>query len=241
MILVDDRTGSAELAPLLTTPSHITRLEYADFSFIGNGPHGPVSVGVERKTIMDLISSIASGRLSGHQMIGLIDNYDWVYLLVEGQWRVDARTGDLFRKILITNRWVKVRLGKRTFKGFAIYNFLNTVRVMCDILIVRVNTPKETAQWLDGVYKWWGKPWEAHKSHSQFQVRQKHVGLVKPSLVARVAKEFSGVGWDKAKVIAEEIMSVGMLAEATVEDLMNVGGIGKVLANSIYKEVRRDG
>ena len=239
MILVDDRTGSAELAPLLTTPHHIARLEYADFSFIGNGPHGPTTIGVERKTIMDLISSIASGRLSGHQMIGLIDSYDWVYLLVEGQWRVDARTGDLFRKIPITNRWVKVRLGKRVFKAFGIYNFLNTVRVMCDIIVVRVNTPKETAQWLDGIYKWWDKPWEAHKSHSQFQVRQKHVSLVKPPLITRIAKEFSGVGWDRAMDIGDLFKSPKELAHATIEELMKVPGIGKVLANSIYKEVRR--
>ena len=240
MILIDDRTGSAELAPFIKTPTAITRLEYGDFSFVGNGPDGPVVVGVERKTVMDLVSSIASGRLSGHQMVGLIEDYDWVYLIVEGQWKADYRTGVLYR-LNNNNRWVKVRLGRRVFKAFGIYNFLNTVRVMCDIIIVKVNDMHETALWLDGTYKWWDKPWEMHKSHSQFQVRQKHASLVKPSLTTRIAKEFSGVGWDKAIAVGDLFNSPLELAQATVDELMRVPGIGKVLAHTMYKEVRRNG
>ena len=59
MILIDSRIGSAELAPLISTPNILCQLEFADFTFSGNGPAGQVAVGVERKTIMDLLQSMA--------------------------------------------------------------------------------------------------------------------------------------------------------------------------------------
>ena len=238
MILVDDRTGSAELEPLIQTTTAVVRLEYADFSWVGWGPTGPAIIGVERKTIMDLISSMISGRLSGHQMVGLMADYDWVYLLVEGQWKADTAGG--LQNLTTWNRWVKVKIGKREFKMADIYNFLNTLTVMCGAVIVRTSTPQETALWLDGTYRWWQKGWEEHKSHSQFQIREGFVSLQKPTLVTRVAKEFAGVGWGKARVIGKKYRTMQGLMNADMKGLMDVDGIGKVLAKSIVREVEGD-
>ena len=82
MILVDDRIGAVEIAPLLGSPNVTCRLEFADFAWSGNGPDGQVDIGVERKSLLDLLASMTTGRLSGHQMVGLTAQYDWVYLLV---------------------------------------------------------------------------------------------------------------------------------------------------------------
>ena len=84
MILIDSRTGSGELAPYISSPKLVCHLDFADFSFSGNGPEGGVGIGVERKGVMDLLQSMTSGRLVGHQLIGLQKEYDWTYLLVVG-------------------------------------------------------------------------------------------------------------------------------------------------------------
>ena len=94
MILLDDRTGSGELLPLFRpydAPVELARLDFGDACWLGNGATGPELVGVERKTIHDLVSSMRSKRLSGYQLPGLLRTYDWVYLLVEGVWRCGGR------------------------------------------------------------------------------------------------------------------------------------------------------
>jgi ERCC4-type nuclease len=76
--------------------SKIERMQFGDFSWLGNGPDGaPWSIGVERKTIGDMIQSITSDRFSGHQLPGLLNTYNAVYVLVEGLYRPDQRTGVL--------------------------------------------------------------------------------------------------------------------------------------------------
>src|SRR5574341_1238250 len=89
MILLDDRAGSKDLAPFMpkSVPFTLTRLEYGDVAFSGRGPSGVCTVGVEIKKIPDLVDCIYSGRFAGHQLPGMLDTYDYCYLLVEGATR----------------------------------------------------------------------------------------------------------------------------------------------------------
>src|ERR1044071_4618368 len=91
MILrIDDRIGSVELAPLFQSygiKPIVCRLEFGDLDFVGRGPQGGCAIVVERKRINDLVSSIQSKRLSGHQTPGMARSYDYAYLIVEGIWR----------------------------------------------------------------------------------------------------------------------------------------------------------
>ena len=86
-VQVDDRVGSRELLPELKRlhiPAEKVRLPFADAAFEGNGPAGPVKVGIERKTIYDLMQSMTTGRLSAHQLPGLVQNFDHRWIVVEG-------------------------------------------------------------------------------------------------------------------------------------------------------------
>ena len=107
MILVDPRAGSRELIPLLEaygSPRRIPvqlaaeEMPAGDFLFEGNGPYGRVRVGVERKTIPDLINSRDQGRLMGTgkspgQVHKMMEQFDYSWLLVEGIWRGNPETG----------------------------------------------------------------------------------------------------------------------------------------------------
>jgi len=235
MILVDDRTGSAELAPLLHSPTIVCRLPFSDFSWSGNGPEGPVSIGVERKRIHDFLSSMISGRLSGHQLIGLTREYDWVYLVVEGVWRPDRRNGTL----VVPGHgggWRPLSHGSRRFMARDVYRFLNSLVVCCGVITVSTSNDWETARWLDACHGWWEKSWDRHSSHLQFQATE-YAQLSKPSLVARVAAQLDGIGWTKARVVSSAFPSLPDLMHASVDDLMELDGVGPVLAKSIWEQL----
>ena len=114
MIQIDERTGSAELQSLFPpgVPTIVGRLEFGDFAFLGNGPEDePVSIGVERKGIRDLLNSMVTGRLVGHQLIGLVNNYHYVYIVVEGLWRFNPTDGMMEEHS--NGGWVPIQLGSR--------------------------------------------------------------------------------------------------------------------------------
>jgi len=235
MILVDSRIGSVEIAPLLQKPI-ICRLEYADFAFTGNGPSGPINIGVERKTLLDFLQSMTTGRLSGHQIIGLTQQYDQVYLLIEGIWRPDRRTG-ILQRIGKNGKWIAAAQGSRRFMARDIYNFINTLQVICGIVTVMTSNHWETAIWLRACHGWWGKKWIGHKSHLQFQKPIVHAQLSKPNLVTRMANQLTGIGWDKARKLGEHFADMFDLLNASEEELMEIEGIGPKLASKIWEEI----
>src|SRR3989304_2010126 len=139
MVLVDDRVGSAGLADLLKD-AILTTLEYGDCAFSGNGPNGIIKIGVERKAISDLIQSINSGRLSGHQLPGLLETYDRVYLLVEGQWRGNRKDG-----IVEVFRHGKFKpLGASRFTSKRIWGYLTALNASTGITVFVTSDMVET-------------------------------------------------------------------------------------------------
>ena len=234
MIMIDDRTGSAELAPLLSSPTVVCRLDFADFAWSGNGPEGPVDVGVERKSLMDLLQSMTTGRLSGHQLIGLTQHYDWIYLVIEGIWRPDRHSG-ILQRINRGGKWGPAAQGSRRFMARDIYNFVNTLAVMCGIITVYTSNQWETGKWLDSIHGWWGKEWGKHKSHLQFQKPTVHAHLSKPGLTTRFFSQLDGIGWDKARKLGAAFPTMADVFEA--EDWEKVDGIGPKLAASMAKQI----
>ena len=237
MILVDNRIGSAEIAPLLSTSHILCQLEFADFAWGGHGPDGPVNVGTERKSLPDFLNSMTTGRLSGHQLIGLLRDYDHCYVIVEGIWRPNRKTGVL-QKIGRGRKWVDAAQGSRRFMARDVYNFINTLQVICGVVVVATANRWETAKWLDSCHGWWGKEWEKHKSHLQWHKPSPAgaIQLVKPNLVARVASQFDGVGWDKARKIGKEFVGITEFMAATKKELTQIEGIGPKVADSIIKQ-----
>ena len=236
MILVDDRAGSKEIFPFISPPKSLCHLEYADFAFGGNGPEGQVSVGVERKGILDLIQSMTSGRLVGHQLIGLKKEYDFVYLLVEGIWRPDRRTGVLMKPK--GKGWGAIAQGSRRFMARDIWAFLQSVSILCGVQVAMTSNQWETGRWLDTVYGWWSRPWAKHKSHLQWHKPQEYASLAKPNLVTMIAAQFDGVGWDKARKIGAAFDLQGFLG-AGAKDLQEIEGIGPKIAESIIEQRRK--
>lgn len=262
MIYVDSRAGSKELAPLLHArgmPVTLTRMEYGDVSWLGQGMDGePVSVGVEYKTIHDVIRCMCDGRFAGHQLPGLVQAYDLAYLLVEGLWRPNSKTGILeYRKS--RGEWAEVHSGSRRFMYRDLVTWLSTAEIKGGIRSWRVSDLSEASIWISTQYRWWSENggWESHKSHLAFHDgtrfgynyrRERAAQMVnglsdrallqRPSLCRMVAAQLPGIGWEKSAPIAKRYRTVEALTDATVEELQELKGIGPKLAQGIYNSLR---
>lgn len=92
-ILVDHQGGSGFLTdlPPLTSLSRLARLHSADCCFIGRHPatgRRTVLVGIEVKSIGDLLSSCQTGRLQDTQLAKMLSEYEVRWLVYYGQYRV---------------------------------------------------------------------------------------------------------------------------------------------------------
>ena len=237
MIYVDNRIGSKELHPLFPKgTAELTYLEYADFMFTGHHEAGDVVIGVERKTIGDFVNSMCSGRLSGRQLIGMLNSYHYIYLVIEGAFRANPETGVL--EIPIWGGWTEFSAGRRHFMARDIWAFMNTIQVICGVHCYHTSTKSDTVHYIRALRHWWVKEYGEHSGHLQPNTGQS-VQLTKASLVRRVAYQIDGVGWKgKSRALDLKYGSVVELANTTPEELMELEGIGKKLSGSIVKQLR---
>lgn len=157
----------------LGVPITVTELEFGDAMWVGKGPGGKeVIVGVERKRIGDLVNSMRSQRLSGHQLRGLNQSYDVVYLVVEGVWRPGSG-GEIETYAGKTKGWVPLYadVDRNAVKYKQVVSYLNSLSLMARTMsgepwrVVHTSYPTDTASLYATYYEWWQK--ESHKSADQ--------------------------------------------------------------------------
>lgn len=236
LILIDRREGSADLTKHIPN-SVLVELDFGDASFAGNGPDGPVEIGVERKRIGDLINSIMSGRLSGHQIPGMLETYYRSYLIIEGLCKENPHTGmvEVRRGI----EWKEIRTGTRTIRVRDIFLYLTTLEVMTGVIVRKTTGIKGTAAQIIWLSDWWGKRWEEHKGHlTMHKTPPPAVFLKKPSTLRRIAAELPSVGWKRSQAVEEYFGSLKAMVNSTEEQWLEVGGIGKATAKAVLEVLK---
>lgn len=240
MILLDNRVGSRDLIKWLPDIATLDRLEFADAVWEGKGMDNegneqPVLVGVERKNIPDLCSSIDTGRFTGHQAPGMLVVYDVCYLIVEGHLRA-TREGMLktFKRGCRERNWGEV------------INFLDGVELRLGFHVRFSANAGETALFLRHCHNSWQKPWHSHKSH--LAVKEGKVGSPKGGgvveflspkrlLVMKMAAQVDGIG-SKAREISKKFDTPLEMAMAGKEEWMGIKGIGKGLAERMVEAMQ---
>ncbi len=237
MIYIDSRLGSKELLPLFPQgTAQLTSLKFGDFAFTGSGPGGRVlTVGIERKTANDLLQCIKSGRLS-NQLLGMRQNYDVSFLLVEAQFRENAETGYLeyFNQYF---KWYATQFIQKS-----VWGFLNDVMLVAGVRVFQTRKTAESVAWITSLYSWFNeKEWEQHRAcyapHIDLDPEFRKGRGEKAPLVRRWLNELSGVGHDKAKAIEAAVGDVEGLFALSEEDFEKIPGIGKTLSKSIWNEL----
>lgn len=240
-ILVDNRAGSKELAPLLPkAKTKLTRLDFGDVMFLGNGPDGPVTIGVEHKTIGDVVSCMHDGRFAAHQLPGMRDTYHISYLMVEGRTKAD-QSGLLWWFHAVKKKWIQPYGGaKRVPVAWQDYHqWLCSMTHQGGVHVLHTETKKQSARLITALSRWWGKPWEKHGSLKVFNEASPIVmPLTKVSTRRLIAAQLPGVGWEKSKAIAAHFSSVVEMCLATPKEWEAIPGVGKKLSQQITQELQ---
>ena len=193
MILIDDREGSKELIkyPPLNDKSRATLAKLskgstrsADVAFLAQGPNGPEMLGIEMKSIDDLIDSLHTARLQGMdgQLEQMKEDYSpgFRWLLVYGQYRPNPEpmmTKDhrpsYGLQVYRDNKgrsdrrsgWYTRKIGTKPvlygmIEGFLSGPALPSIGFQCH----KVNTIEEAAVWVYCLHHTWTKKWHEHKS-----------------------------------------------------------------------------
>ena len=241
-ILVDDREKkNSHGHELFSSIQHLhlpverTRLEFGDAAFIGNGPRGKsVMVGVERKTIRDLMNSFTSKRLQSIQLPGMVETYQYRWIVVEGLWRPAS---DNVIEIYRGGGW---RPAESRVPYHVIEQFLVAMEVNCGVWVRHTHNLRETALFLGNLYHWWGKRWEEHRSHLALEkgLAVDRLLLARPSYERTFAATIPGIGWEKSKAVVKRFGTVERMVNASEEEWRSVPGIGKKMGQAIPKLMR---
>lgn len=239
-LYVDYRAGSVDLLKYMPDDlAEKTTLEFGDAMIVGNGPTSPMTIGVEVKSIADVLSSANTGRLAGHQLPGLLATYDVPYLLYFGSYRPGEK-GEL--EVRRGQAWQNFRLGLRPVPYGYLENFLMDV-ASTGCRLKHVYNSQEAAIWLMCLHRWWSKPWNQHKGLKQFDCSKD--GSLLPGLpthrelMARVASQLPGIGFDRAVAVSAKFGSIQEMVNAEVADWQSIPGIGKVIAKSVWATIRQ--
>lgn len=246
-LLVDYRVGSVEFVALLKqigVDVEMAELPFADFAFLGSGSAGEqIPIGIERKTVQDLINSTMKGRLSGHQLPGMLDQersgFKEIWLVVEGIYRPGKPGGVL--EVLHGKEWRPLTYGAKTFMYRELECQLVTLEVKAGVRVRRCGTKDDTAYFLAALYHWWTHAsLDEHRSHLRFRTLDADSALlIKPGLCREWARHLPGVGWEKSMAIEQQFKRVAIdMAQASEAEWAEIAGIGKTMARRIWGAIR---
>lgn len=217
MIYIDARVGSKDLVTPLTKmglPVEKVHLDFADIAFTGKGPKGrALQIGIELKKLSDLVGSLRTGRLSGHQLPGLLGPqgaYDYAWLLVEGHYQVDA-AGRLLTFKGRNRGWRPIPGGMNATE---LEKRVLTLE-LCGGLHTRfTNSRPDTLRWLSALYHWWtDHAMDHHTSHLAAQTISSVVPL---SDFRHAVCHWPGIGLRMSKAAEKAFHgSVTLAANAT--------------------------
>lgn len=201
MIIIDDRTGSKEFKRLLTRAGatcKVRRLPFGDFKIIGNGPNGRCRVGVERKTISEIVSAIGDSRFVGHQLPGLLGNrpdgrrrFDYVFIVVEGDRYIDPRTG-------LLNPDALRHLPRRGHLYRTVQKFELTLMLKAGVRVIYTRNKTHTTEFLCALNEWFDAAWGSHKSAYRVEETAPDAAILADRTMKRkVANQLTGLAWKR--------------------------------------------
>ena len=238
MIFIDDRVGSRELMRFLPPQlAQITRLQFGDAMWLGNGPEGPLHIGVEVKTLGDLLRDIVTGRFAGHQLPGLIRDYHVVYVVLEGRYRPEKDSGIL--QVPWRGAWADADFGAKRWMHRDLDGFLTTMEMKFNIKVRKTFDRIETARVIQDLHRWWtDKEWHEHHSGHTFDTSGEPA-LLPASVMCRIAAQLKGIGWKRAHAVEKHFSSVIDMILAPKEEWDRVPGVGKKVAAGVVDEIWR--
>lgn len=238
MILIDSRTGSKELLPYVQRVginAELAQLEYGDATFEGNGPEGRVGVGVERKTLSDILNCVDDSRYSAHQRPGMLAMYQTSVLIIEGVWKPDIDAGYLM-ECVAQMTWRPYRYRSAMVRYSKLFRYLFSLQ-MAGTIVMCTRNLEHTAYNICEMYAWYQKRWDDHTALLEVQKLNIPSLVGKPSLVRRWASQLDGVGVKHSQEAERIFRTPYELAQGDERDWITIPGVGAKLAQNIVRQI----
>lgn len=246
-ILIESSDGSKDLInhPPLDTIANLASFPSGDVAINGNGPNGPVSVGIELKTISDLMTSSITGRLTT-QLERMVTTYHRVWILTYGTLATNPAS-----HLLATNvrgRLVPVMRGTTTpFQFTEYYSLLHEISE-CNVHHHHVPDYPSAALWIAHTAKFWAKPYRCHDRLATLELPT--TTLIpryaagddendRMKITMRMAACLPHISKGRALTIAQHFASIRDMLTATVAQWVNIPGIGDTTATTAVELINR--
>lgn len=243
MILLDSRVGSRELAPLLKRMGvqvELTELPFGDAAFDGNGPSGPMSIGLERKALHDMLSCIDDARYTGFQRVGMAQLYAASFLIIEGIWRPHDPDGTLMEGYVTKDgksSWGECRYRSQRVMYHKLRRYLFSVS-LSGVHVIYTRDLVHTAQDICEAYHYFRKPWKDHTSLLELQKLAIPTLNGRPSLTRKWANDLEDVGTTLSARAEQHFKTPIALATADEQQWVQIDGIGATKAERIVRSIR---
>lgn len=241
MIHVDNRAGSHDLVlPLRKAglPVEETTLQFGDVFFVGRGEGGaPVAIGIEHKKLPDLVQSLTSDRLAGHQLPGTVQLFDRSYLIIEGEWDHDVEG-----RVIVPRRGFKSNYQLLKGAPFAAVLEQRVINLATrgGVTVRWTRNQKETVRYVSALYRYWcDRDLDAHKSHLAIHAPDLDRALLAPvSDERRVYAAIPTISYTRSAAVEKHFSSIWSAVNAEEKEWEKVDGIGKKLAQQIVAFLR---
>lgn len=203
------REAASKESSLITSE---TEVSYGDYIFIYEG----YTVGIERKSIRDLLNTISSDRFRP-QMAGILTSYTIPYLLLEGS-IAESKDG-----------YIIADGSESRFRASSLHGLLTYIQEQRIRLLI---SPSEriTPSRILGLYNYFLDP--NHADLTNTKLGTLHYKVV-PGM--EMLMGIPGVGWTSAKLLMEYFGSVSEVCNAEIDTLVKVKGVGPKTAQEIFK------
>lgn len=239
-MMVDPREGSHDLIAPLTEaglPVEPTTLLFGDIAFVGRGEGGaPLTIGIEHKKLADFVGSLDS-RLAGHQLPGLVQHFDRHFLIIEGEWDVDERGYVVQPHPHLKRKWIQVK--GAPFASVFEQRVIN-LATRGGLTVRWTRNQKETIRYVSALYRYWcDRDLDDHKSHLAIHAPDLDRTLQVPvSDERRVYAAIPSISYTRSRAVEQHFPTIFDAVTADPAEWMKVEGIGKKLANQIWRFLR---
>lgn len=243
----NEKSGTDMLSLVQSHRDHPTvlpkHLPVGDFCFTGEGPKGPALIGVERKRIKDMLSSVRTGRMA-EQLVGMLNHYDYSFLVLEGTFRTNWYSGILEDKY--GRDYSPVTVGKSTFLGLELESTVSSILATTPVRYIRTRNERETVEWLISLNHAFSKPWDRQLAKvAAIHQPEQYATVGKASTLRRVGHALSGLGWERSGVLEQnynsvwDVMSVDPNCKCIrpAKDYEKLPGFGKVLSKRVWDQL----
>jgi ERCC4-type nuclease len=257
MILIDPRSG-AESQQYTTTVDKMvynirqigvecnkSPLEFGDAAFEGNGPSGKILIGVERKSLHDMLSCIDDSRYSGHQKVGMSQMYAVQFVMLEGLWRAHDPEGWLMegreswnqslRAVVLS--WFHCKYRSQQTLYSKLFRYMLSVS-LSGVVVIQCRDLWHTCYNIVEIYRYFQKPFEAHTSMLEVPKIAIPDMRIKPSLVRKWATDLEDIGVVHSLQAEELFRTPIVLANASESDWMKLPRVGAKTARKIVASIR---